>query len=276
VTRARQAAKDRAAALGREMEEKLQRLREAAVDEAPDAAPVPVGQTHDEDLLPPSARMVTETIDITLIDPDPDQPRKFPAPFAVDNPGAGVEELAAGIQERGLLQPILVRRDQGRFRVLVGERRLRAYRLLAAHEPGAWSHIPAIQWSGPVTPATRLAMQILENDQREDLDPASRREAYLRLKDLCDGNASQAIRMLGVGRVTWYRVTGERDPDTSPSTTPKAASRLSYGQLTRVLTMLDDDDRLDRLGPAQAEGLEALLDRILTRLRQRRGPTDHS
>jgi ParB/RepB/Spo0J family partition protein len=276
--KARQAAKDRAATLRREMEEKLHQLGKAAGQTPQGSEPVPIGNTLDVAAGVTAPRMVTEPIDITLIDPDPDQPRKFPAPFSPDNPGAGVEELAAGIQERGLLQPILVRRHQGRFRVLVGERRHRAYRLLDAREPGTWSHIPAIQWGGPVTAATLLAMQILENDQREDLDPASRREAYLRLKQLCSGNASQAIRMLGIGRITWYRVTGESDPDSTvpaATTRPKAASRLSFGQLTRALGTFEAD-RLQKLNPKQTDELEALLDRMLTLIRHRRAATEET
>lgn len=114
-------------------------------------------------------------------------------------------------------------------------------------------------------------MQIIENDHREDHDPVARREAYLRLKQLCAGNASQAIRMLGIGRVTWYRVTGEADPDAGAaanSSRPKAASRLSFGQLTRALETFEDD-RLDKLNPKQVSDLAVLVDRILTRLREK-------
>jgi ParB family chromosome partitioning protein len=219
-----------------------------------------------------ATRVVTQPIDITLIDPDPDQPRKFPAPFTPDEPGARVMELADSIRSSGLLQPIVVYRHEGRFRVLVGERRWRAFRLLAASEPGEWGHIPAIEWSGPNTPVTLLAMRIIENDHREDASPSERRTAYLQLREYCGGNASQAIRLLGIGRVTWYRVTGDTDPDLTHAAIaprPKAASRLSMGQLTRALETFDDD-RLDKLNESQARDLATQLERILNRLRQTR------
>lgn len=287
MTQARRKARDQATALREEMAERLHALQQATSAETPPAG-VPNGDTRpgtpvvaaEQDGANQLAHLGNR-VDITLIDPDPEQPRKFPQPFTPDDPGVGVEELAASIKARGLLQAIVVRRHAGRYQVLVGERRLRAFRLLEHREPGVWSYIPAHEWTGPTTPATRLAIQILENDQREQLDPASRRDAYLRLRDECGGNASLAIRMLGIGRTTWYRVVGELDPDDQPASpepgepepasrpAPKAASRLSIGQVIRVLQGFDDD-RLARLSDDQARELKELLDGLLGRLRDRR------
>jgi ParB/RepB/Spo0J family partition protein len=218
-------------------------------------------------------RLVTQALDLTLVDPDPDQPRKFPSPFSLEDPGRGVDELAASIRERGLLQPILVQRHLGRYRVLVGERRWRAFRLLAAREPASWTHIPAIEWPGLITPAILLTLRIIENDHREAPDPADRRAAYLQLRDYCEGNASEAIRMLAISRATFYRVLGEHDPETAASVPrPKAASRLSFGQMTRALDAFDDD-RLDKLSEAQARELGERAIRIASWYRERFGLT---
>jgi hypothetical protein len=120
-----------------------------------------------------------------------------------------------------------------------------------------------------VTRAIVLAMQILENDQREDLDRESKRQAYLELRAECGGNASAAVRMLGISRPTWYRATGERDPDAAGDPArPSAASRISLGQLTRALDGLDTE-RLHRLNGEQAKDLAARLERILQVLRDR-------
>jgi ParB family chromosome partitioning protein len=279
VTKARQLQKERAEARAREMQQRLLGLQQQAVaqpsaDDAAErtSAPVAIGDTRDSADL--ATHMVTQALDITLIDPDPDQPRRFPAPFSPGDPGRGVEELAASIQERGLLQPILVQRHLGRYRVLVGERRWRAFRLLASQQPATWTHIPAIDWAGPITPQILLAMRIIENDHREAPDPEHRRAAYVQLRTYCAGNASEASRMLGISRATFYRVTGESDPDgDAPAPRPKAASRLSFGQLTRALGTFEAD-RLQKLNPKQTDELEALLDRMLTLIRHRRAATE--
>jgi ParB/RepB/Spo0J family partition protein len=278
VTKARQLQKERAEARAQEMQQRLLGLQQQAVaqpsaDSAAErtSAPVAIGDTRDSADL--AAHMVTQALDITLIDPDPDQPRRFPTPFSPVDPGRGVVELAASIRERGLLQPILVQRYLGRYRVLVGERRWRAFRLLASQQPATWTHIPAIEWAGPITPQILLAMRIIENDHREAPDPEHRRAAYVQLRTYCEGNASEASRMLGVSRATFYRVTGENDPDgDAPAPKPKAASRLSFGQMTRALDTYDDE-RLDKLTADQAHELGERAMRIAEWYRRRYAET---
>lgn len=232
------------------MESRLRSLSDAA------GAPVPDGNT------------LVVLLDVGLIEPDPDQPRRFPAPFSVEEPGPGVAEFAAGVEAAGgILHPIVVRPHGDGYRLVVGERRWRAYRLLASRGPG-WDRIPAIRWSGEVTPVVLLALQIIENDHREDLDSASRREGYLRLQAVCGGNASAAMRAAGVSRTTWYRVVGQPDPEgPGPPSKSASGSRLSFGQITKALASVGE--RIDRLSPDQVHELESLLDDLLERLRQR-------
>ena len=109
-------------------------------------------------------------IDPHLVDPNPEQPRRE---FDV----AALQALGDSIRTHGLLHPIVVERDGGRYRLVAGERRLRA--VLLAGITG----IAAI-----VRPAAESARQSLEdalteNLVRTDLSPIEEAAAYLRLAD---------------------------------------------------------------------------------------------
>jgi ParB family transcriptional regulator, chromosome partitioning protein len=90
--------------------------------------------------------------------------------FAFDK----IEELANSIREKGIMQPVLVRAiDNFRYELIAGERRLRAAKLLSMEE------IPAIVRR--VSDADLLEMSIIENIQREQLNPIDEAKAYRRL-----------------------------------------------------------------------------------------------
>lgn len=109
------------------------------------------------------------TLKISLIDPKGDQPRKY---FDKD----ALEELAASIVENGLLQPILVREyGEGRYQIIAGERRFRASKLAGLTE------IPAIILDRDNRAVAQIAL--IENIQREDLNPIEEAMAYKSLKD---------------------------------------------------------------------------------------------
>ena len=109
------------------------------------------------------------TLKISLIDPKGDQPRKY---FDKD----ALEELAASIVENGLLQPILVREyGEGRYQIIAGERRFRASKLAGLTE------IPAIILDRDNKSVAQIAL--IENIQREDLNPIEEAMAYKSLKD---------------------------------------------------------------------------------------------
>ena len=109
------------------------------------------------------------TLKISLIDPKSDQPRKY---FDKD----ALEELAASIVKNGLLQPILVREyGEGRYQIIAGERRFRASKLAGLTE------IPAIILDRDNRAVAQIAL--IENIQREDLNPIEEAMAYKSLKD---------------------------------------------------------------------------------------------
>ena len=106
---------------------------------------------------------------ISLVDPKRDQPRKY---FDKE----ALEQLAASISENGLLQPILVREyGEGRYQIIAGERRFRASKLAGLNE------IPAIVLEKDDKNAAQIAL--IENIQREDLNPLEEALAYKSLAE---------------------------------------------------------------------------------------------
>ncbi len=107
------------------------------------------------------------TLPLAEIRPHPGQPRRYFDEEALD-------DLARSIAARGVIQPVIVRpRKGGGYELVAGERRWRAAQRARLHE------IPAIvrELSDPDT----LALALIENIQREDLNPVEEAEAYQRL-----------------------------------------------------------------------------------------------
>jgi len=103
-------------------------------------------------------------IKISLIDPKSDQPRKH---FDKE----ALEELSESIQKNGLLQPILVREyGSGRYQIIAGERRFRACKMAGISE------IPTIVLDKNDIEVAEIAL--IENIQREDLNPVEEAMAY--------------------------------------------------------------------------------------------------
>ncbi|MCI0664648.1 MAG: ParB/RepB/Spo0J family partition protein, partial [Acidobacteria bacterium] len=106
-------------------------------------------------------------VDIDLIEPNPDQPR-----LGFD--AKKLEELAQSIRSNGLVQPILLRRvSDGRYQIVAGERRWRAAQQAGLHR------INAVVREIPDSKLLELAL--IENIQREELNPIEEAQAYQRL-----------------------------------------------------------------------------------------------
>jgi ParB family chromosome partitioning protein len=86
---------------------------------------------------------------------------------------AALEELASTIKAHGVLTPVVVRRSAGGYQIVAGERRIRAARLAGL------TRVPAIVREA--SNAQALEMALVENLQREDLNPLEAAEAYQRL-----------------------------------------------------------------------------------------------
>ncbi len=107
-------------------------------------------------------------VDIYDVEPDRDQPRKE---FDQD----GLEELAQSIKQYGVLQPILVNKSEGYYKIIAGERRWRAAKLAGVQQ------VPIIVKE--LTNERAFEISLIENIQREDLNPIEEALAYRRLMD---------------------------------------------------------------------------------------------
>ena len=153
----------------------------------------PVGYVNKEIVGERKNETVTESADIVripidLISPNPFQPR-----MSFD--GEALEELAASIRSLGLIQPITVRKtEDGKYQIISGERRYRACRI------AGMDMIPAYIRSA--SKQGMLEMAIVENIQRENLDPIETALSYQRLIDECDLTQEQMALRVGKKRAS--------------------------------------------------------------------------
>ena len=127
-----------------------------------------------------------ETLPLREIEPDPGQPRK-----TFDDEALG--ELAASIAEHGLIQPIAVRpKAAGGYLIVAGERRWRACRMAGLTEA------PVVVKD--VTDEQAMELALVENLQREDLDPVEEATGIRELMTRCGLTQEQAARKLGKSR----------------------------------------------------------------------------
>lgn len=127
-----------------------------------------------------------ETLPLREVEPDPGQPRKT---FDDET----LAELSASIAEHGLLQPIAVRpKPSGGYLIVAGERRWRASRMAGLTE------VPVIVKD--VTDEQAMELALVENLQREDLDPVEEAAGIRELMTRCNLTQEQAARKLGKSR----------------------------------------------------------------------------
>ena len=185
---------------------------EGETTETPEATAAPQGQ------------QVVE-IDISAVEPNPHQPRTHFDPRAVD-------ELAQSIQEKGVIQPVMVRKFGTGYQLIAGERRFRA-----AQQAGLQA-LPALVLDVG-TDQEMIELSLVENIQREDLNPVEEAKAYRTLMDACFLTQEEVAQKVGKDRSTvanTLRLLG------LPTEVLDAlqASQLSMGH-ARALLGLEDD-----------------------------------
>src|SRR5271163_3506012 len=126
-------------------------------------------------------------VDIDLIDPSPFQPRTR---FREE----ALEELARSIRVSGIVQPLIVRRISARFQLIAGERRWRAA------QKASLSRVPVVVRDVPED--TALEMTLVENLQREDLNPIEQAHAFQLLVDEFGLTQEQVAERTGKDRAT--------------------------------------------------------------------------
>jgi ParB family chromosome partitioning protein len=178
-------------------------------------------------------------LDVTQIEPNPDQPRaKFDA--------AALDALAGSIGSVGMLQPLIVRPiDDGRYELVAGERRWRA-----AQKAGI-DRVPAVIRTSPED--ERLQAALIENMVREDLNPVEEARACAALVDDLGISKEELARRVGRSRAAISNLIRLLDlPD-------PVLGLLERGELTeghgRAILQVSDRDKRTRLArQAASEG----------------------
>ncbi len=136
----------------------------------------------------PLRREPAQEVDLDLLRPNREQPRG-----AIED--ARLEELAASIRAHGIIQPLVVsRQEDGTFEIVAGERRWRA-----AQRAGLL-RVPVVERA--VANSKRLELALIENIQREDLNAIEAAAAYARLADEFGFTQEEIARSVGKDRAT--------------------------------------------------------------------------
>ncbi len=144
-----------------------------------------MGTIPDISILTGTERVVVKQIPIVQIGANPDQPRKT---FSDDE----LADLAASIKEKGVLQPILLRAVSGRpylYEIVAGERRYRASKMAGLAE------IPALVKT--LNDENAMEIALIENVQRENLNPIEEGAAYKNLMEKCGYELADVSRLIG-------------------------------------------------------------------------------
>jgi ParB family chromosome partitioning protein len=195
---------------------------------------------------------------IVEIAPNPHQPRS-----RFDD--QAIRELAASIRSTGVLQPVLVRRgDAGGYQLVAGERRLRAAELAGLVT------IPAIIRA--VADREMMELALIENIQREDLNPIDEAKAYQTLVERLGLTHDQVSERVGKQRAS---VTNSLRLLTLPAEVQDMVSRgtLSAGHARAVLALETAGDRLAAARYIVAKGFSVRRTEAFVRRRLRRQHT---
>lgn len=175
-------------------------------------------------------------IDLRDLHPNPDQPRKT---FSEES----LIELAASIERHGLIQPITVKRlDDGTYLLVAGERRFRAFERLGRPT------IPAI-----VTTGDAEEIALIENIQREDLNPLEEAEALARMMDRHRYTQEQLGHVIGKSQAAVSQVLGLLNLPETIKAEYRAAPRSSKSLLVEIAAMKSEAEQL-RLWAAIKDG----------------------
>ena len=174
------------------------------------------------------------------IEPNPDQPRKY---FEKEK----LEALAASIKEHGLIQPIVVKKQSnGMFQIVAGERRWRAAKLAGLTE------VPCVE--GEYTEKQVMELALVENLQREDLNPIEEAEGYRKLMDTFGLTQEDVAERVGRSRsavANSLRLNGL----SAKIKNMVIAGDLTQGHARALLSVEKESDRIALAEKIIAEGL---------------------
>ena len=161
-------------------------LGDKSKGDAPADAPVPEKATTPQPILPDGEVNSVQRVDINLVQPCPSQPRKS---FDRD----ALESLAVSITANGIIQPLVVReKNDGQFELIAGERRWRAAQIAKLDT------VPVVVREA--SDAQVLEMALVENLQREDLNPIEEAMGFSLLIEAFGITQEDAAQRIGISR----------------------------------------------------------------------------
>lgn len=175
----------------------------------------------------PEATISPVEVDVDRLSPNDLQPRGH-----MDQ--TGLEHLAQSITSSGIIQPIVVRKDGDRFQIIAGERRWRAAKMAGL------LRVPVVvREVAAGDERARLEMALIENIQREDLNPIEEALAYRRLSDQFEMTQEAIASAVGKDRATIANVLRLlRLPEEVRAEV--AAGTLSMGHARALLGITDE------------------------------------
>lgn len=211
--------------LGRGLSSLMQKPVEIDVkqDVSPEQASADVDQSGGDE-----AASRLRTIAVGRLSPNPHQPRK-------GDQLPGIESLAASIRSAGVMQPILVRaKPGGEYEIVAGERRWRAAQMAGLAE------VPAIV--ADLSEEQSAQWAVIENIQREDLDPIEKAEAFAALVNRFGLTHSQIAERVGLDRSSVANLIRLNGLDDSTKSDLRAG-RITLGHAKVLLSIQDPNIR---------------------------------
>ena len=178
-------------------------------------------------------------LDVSLIDPNPEQTREI---FSKEK----LNELARSIEAHGFVQPIVVRKQGSRFQIIAGERRWRAAQLLGL------AKIPVLV--RPMADEKIMEAALIENVQRENLNPMEEAKAYDRLANEFGLTQEEVAKRTGKDRSTVSNLLRLLNLSSFVQNLVRE-QRLSMGHARALLALPDSDSQEDLANRTIKQGL---------------------
>ncbi len=190
---------------------------------------IPEHQQFFEQSTQESPESMVRLVSIESLSPNPDQPRKT---FSQES----LDELAESICRHGLLQPLLVQEQEaGKYIIIAGERRYRAAQIAGLDQ------LPVIV-RAPNGSDRHLELSLVENIQREDLDPIEEAQAYVKLMEISGTTQEHVAEIVGKNRVTVANtIRLLRLPENIQAAIKQGI--ISSGHARALLSIEDDGER---------------------------------
>jgi len=187
-------------------------------------------------------------IDISLIDPNPFQPR-------IDWDDTELESLSLSIREQGILQPLVLRAAGDRYQLIAGERRLRASRLAGLEQ------VPA--FIREADDRQMMALALVENIQRQDLNPMEKAEAFTRFCTEFSMTQDELGRQVGLSRsaVANFQRLMEL-PEQVKSMVRNGSLSMGHGRALLSLGSKDAIIRMAKLSQTRGYSVRALEEAV--------------